>query len=43
MDKHQNFKETFLGLEGAFSEFRILVGLFYSFKEDFLKTAGAEF
>jgi hypothetical protein len=28
MDEHNNFKDKFLGLEGAFSEFRILLGFF---------------
>ena len=41
LDEHHNFKEKFLGIEGAFSAYKVLVGLFYS-PVIFERTAGAE-
>lgn len=34
MDEFHNFKEKFLGKEGAFSAYKILIGYFYNFDYD---------
>jgi hypothetical protein len=44
LDQHHNFKERFLGREGAFGEFRILIGYFspMQYCGGFEATAGQE-
>jgi hypothetical protein len=42
LDGFNNFKERFLGVDGMFSNFKILIGKFASFGGDFHETAGAE-
>jgi hypothetical protein len=41
LDEYRNFKNRFLGKDGAFSEFKIAIGLFYPYPK-FDLTVGEE-
>jgi hypothetical protein len=34
LDEHHNFKERYLGREGMFGAYKVLVGCFYNFTYD---------